>query len=98
MVFNWVGAWLWVSMFNVFWVLFRLFSVGVFWPHASILCVCARCLAHLVYIGSGYSTVLWGFLFLVCVHAVLLFCPLYNPVGVVLLSLCGLLVFLVVVH
>jgi len=42
-----------------------------------------------------------GFLFLVCVRAVLLLlCPFYNPVGVVLLSfiVCGLVVFLVVVH
>ena len=67
------------------------------------VCVCARArsLAHLVYIGSGYPFILWGFLFLVCVRAVLfLLCPLYNPVGVVLLSfiLCGFVVFLVVVH
>jgi len=47
------------------------------------------------YIGSGYPFVLWGSCFwcvfvcvCVCVRAVLLLlCPLYNPVGVVLLSL-----------
>jgi hypothetical protein len=47
---------LWDSMFDVFWVLFGLFSVGVFWPQVSIVCVCvcvcprARGLAHLVFL------------------------------------------------
>jgi len=41
------------------------------------------------------------FLFLVCVRAVLLLlCPFYNPVGIIMFSsiVCGLVVFLVVVH
>ena len=56
------------------------------------------------YSGSGYPVVLWGSCFLcVCVcmwvRTVLLLCPLYNLVGVVLLSffVCGL-IFLLVVH
>ena len=30
---------LWVSMFDVFWVLFRVVLSGGFWPQVSILCV-----------------------------------------------------------
>jgi hypothetical protein len=58
-----------------------------------------------IYIGSGYPVVLCGSCFwcvcvCVCARAVLLLlCPLYKPVGVVLLRiLCGFVVFLVVVH
>jgi len=44
MVFNWVGgAWLWVSMFDVFWVLFEVVVLGgVFWPQVSIVRACVR--------------------------------------------------------
>jgi len=42
---------LWVSIFDVFWVLFGLlFSVGVFWPQVPIVFVCARGLVHLVFL------------------------------------------------
>ena len=65
------------------------------------VCVCARSLAHLVYIGSGYPFVLWGSCFwCVCMQSSsFLLCPFYNLVGVILLSfvVCGL-VFLVVIH
>ena len=46
---------LWVSMFDVFWVLFGVVVLGGgFWPRVSILCVCvcarARGLVHLVFL------------------------------------------------
>jgi len=42
MVFSWVGAWLWVSVFDIFWVLVGLlFSVGFFGLRFP-LCVCAH--------------------------------------------------------
>jgi len=54
-LFNWVGrGWLWVSMFDVFWVLFWVVVLsGVFWPQVSIVCACARGLAHLVYLFTS---------------------------------------------
>jgi len=37
------GGGLWVSMFDVLWVVFGVVVLGGgFWPQASILCVCAR--------------------------------------------------------
>ena len=52
MVFSWVGGrCLWVSMFDVFRVLFGdVVLSGGFWPQVSIACVCVRGLAHLVYL------------------------------------------------
>ena len=41
-----------------------------------------------VFVGSGYSFVLWCSCFLRVCAVLLLLCPLYNPVGVVLLSFC----------
>ena len=63
------------------------------------VCVRARGWAHLLYIGSGYSIVLSGSWFWFVCAVLILLCPLYNAVGVVLLSfLFGLVVFLLVVH
>ena len=47
---------LWVSMFDVFWVLFGVVVLGGgFWPQVSIVCVCVCVcgLVHLVFNGSG---------------------------------------------
>ena len=52
------GGGLWVSMCDVFWVLFVVVVLsGGFWPQVSIVCVCVcvrcacvRALAHLVYL------------------------------------------------
>ena len=83
------GAWLWGSMFDVFWVLFGLFSLAVFLASGfNTVCLCAWFGAFGVY-WRWLSYCSLGFLFLVCVRTVLvLLCPLYNPVGVVLLSFC----------
>ena len=55
-----LGCWasLWVCLYDIFWVLFWLFSVGIF--GSGFHCVCAHCWAHLLYIGSGYPIVLCG--------------------------------------
>jgi len=49
-------------MFDVFWVLFGVVYLSGVFLASSIhcVCVCARSLAHLAYIGSGYPFVLWG--------------------------------------
>jgi len=43
---------LWVSMFDVFWVLFGVVFLGggYFGLRYPLLCVCVRSLAHLVYL------------------------------------------------
>jgi len=44
---------LWGSVFEVFWVLFRVVVLGGgFWPHVSVVraCVCVRGFAHLVFL------------------------------------------------
>jgi len=59
----WGVCGLWVSVFDVFCVLFGVVVLGgCFWPQVSMKCVfvCVLGLVHLVFIGSGYPFVFWG--------------------------------------
>ena len=50
---------LWVSMFDIFWVLFGVVVLGgVFWPQVSIVCVCVGvCVRARAWLGAfGVST------------------------------------------
>jgi len=45
---------LWVSMFDIFWVLFEVVVLGGgFWPQVSIVCVCVR--ARVAHLHTGRS-------------------------------------------
>ena len=80
----------WFSLFDVFCVIFwLLFSVGgILASGFHCVFVRSRCWACLLYIGSGYPIVLCGSWFRFVCAVLLLLCPLYNAVGVVLLSSC----------
>ena len=84
------GGWVCgVSLFDFFsFLLGVIVLVGSFLPPGfPYVCVCVA-LAHLV-LWKWFSFCSLWFLFPVCVRAVLLLlCPLYIPIGVVLLSLC----------
>ena len=50
---------LWVSMFDVFWVLFGVVVLGGgFWPQVSILCVCVRAWLGAFGISTGEKNIL----------------------------------------